>query len=163
HVPDCGAAARDRGRRRLRGRARPGGDGERAPRPRPQTRRRVTLFGRPRLAGMTLAAALPDTYPTTRTDLHRLAVYVIAPPLPPLGSAGNGETPPRARPGGLGPRTSGGEARQIRGAGTALAVDERGEAVAREPVTTLARAAELVGIAPAVEQEAQFDVPPHGD
>ncbi len=106
-----------------------------------------------------MRATLPETYATTRADLHRLAVYVISP----ARAAASGEITLRSTPGGFGTPVFGPEDRQVRVAGVDLLVEERGETVAREPVTTLARAAELVGIAPAVEQESQFDVPPHGD
>ena len=102
---------------------------------------------------------LPDTYPATRTDLHRLAVYVVSP----ARAAVNGQITLRSTPGGFGTPAFGPDDRQLRVAGVDLLVDERGETVAREPITTLARAAEVAGIAPAVDQEAQFDVPPHGD
>src|SRR4051794_7048477 len=106
-----------------------------------------------------MRTALPDAYPTTRTDLHRLAVYVVSP----ARAAVNGGITLRSTPGGFGTPTFGPEDRQIRVAGVELLVDERGETIAREPITTLARAAELAGIAPAVEQEGTFDVPPAGD
>ena len=106
-----------------------------------------------------MRATLPDTYPSTRTDLHRLAVYVVSP----ARVVANGQITLRSTPGGFGTPLFGPDDRQVRVAGVDLLVDERGETIAREPITTLARAAELAGIAPAVEQEAQFDVPPHGD
>jgi hypothetical protein len=106
-----------------------------------------------------MSTALPDAYPTTRTDLHRLAVYVISP----ARAAVNGQITLRSTPGGFGTPTFGPQDRQLRVAGVDLLVDERGETVTREPITTLARAAELAGIAPAVERAAQFDVPPPGD
>jgi hypothetical protein len=106
-----------------------------------------------------MRATLPDTYPSTRTDLHRLAVYVVSP----ARVVANGQITLRSTPGGFGTPVFGPDDRQVRVAGVDLLVDERGETIAREPITTLARAAELAGIAPAVEQEAQFDVPPHGD
>jgi hypothetical protein len=106
-----------------------------------------------------MRATLPETYATTRNDLHRLAVYVISP----ARAAVSGEITLRSTPGGFGTPQFGPEDRQVRVAGVDLVVEERGERVAREAITTLARAAELVGVAPAVEQEAQFDVPPHGD
>src|SRR4051794_88511 len=106
-----------------------------------------------------MRATLPETYATTRNDLHRLAVYVISP----ARAAASGEITLRSTPGGFGPPQSGREDRRVGVAGVDLVVEERGGGVAREAITTRARAAELVGVAPAVEQEAQFDVPPHGD
>jgi hypothetical protein len=106
-----------------------------------------------------MRTTLPDAYETTRTDLHRLAVYVVSP----ARAAADGQITLRSTPGGFGTPVFGPDDRQVRVDSVDLVVEEGGETVAREPVTTLARAAELVGIAPAVEQEGQFDVPPHGD
>jgi hypothetical protein len=106
-----------------------------------------------------MRTVLPDTYETTRTDLHRLAVYVVSP----ARAAVTDQITLRSTPGGFGTPAFGPEDRQVRLAGVDFLVDERGETIAREPITTLARAAELAGIAPATGQEQQFDVPPHGD
>jgi hypothetical protein len=74
-----------------------------------------------------MRTTLPDAYETTRTDLHRLAVYVVSP----ARAAADGQITLRSTPGGFGTPVFGPEDRQVR-------VDT-------------------------VEQEGQFDVPPHGD
>lgn len=102
---------------------------------------------------------LPDTYAATRTDLHRLAVYVLSP----ARAADAGQITLRATPGGFGTPPYGPDGRRLRVEGTDLVLEADGATTVREPVTTLTRAAGLAGIAPAVEQQEAFDVPPHGD
>lgn len=101
--------------------------------------------------GVTLTP-LPEAFAATRDALHRLAVYVISP----AQRRANGEIVLRATPGGFSTFPFGG--RVIGVDGDALLVDG-----ARHPITSLAAAARLAGIAPDVGQQEQFDVPPHGD
>jgi hypothetical protein len=106
-----------------------------------------------------MRAELPNAYPTTRTDLHRLAVYVISP----ARAAVNDQITLRSTPGGFGTPPFGSAERQIRVAGTDLVVSQYRTETVEEPITTLARAAEMAGIPLALEQQELFDVPPHGD
>jgi hypothetical protein len=100
---------------------------------------------------MTLAP-LPETFAETRGALHRLAVYVISP----AQRLVNGEIIMRATPGGF--STFPFDGRVIGVDGADLVVDG-----ARHPIGSLNDAARLAGIEPDVGQEAQFDVPAHGD
>ena len=106
-----------------------------------------------------MRAALPDTYATTRTDLHRLAVYVISP----ARAAVNGQITLRSTPGGFGTPPFGSTERQIRVDGTDLVVSQYRTETVQEQITSLSRAAELAGIPLALEQQEAFDVPPYGD
>ena len=106
-----------------------------------------------------MRAELPDTYPATRTDLHRLAVYVISP----ARAAVNGQITLRATPGGFGTPPFGSTERQVRVEGVDLVVSQYRTETAKEPITTLARAAEFVGVPLALSQQEAFDVPPYGD
>jgi hypothetical protein len=99
---------------------------------------------------------LSPAFGQTREALHRLAVYVISP----AQRMTNGEIILQATPGGFG--TSALPDGQIRVEGTDLVVERDGTAT-RAPITTLNAMAALVGITPDVGQQAQFDVPPHGD
>jgi hypothetical protein len=96
---------------------------------------------------------LPATYAATRDALHRLAVYVISP----AQRLANGEIIMRATPGGFSTFEFG-NGRMIGVEGDRLVTD--GD---RSPITSLDAAAAAVGIAPDVEQQELFDVPPHGD
>jgi len=100
---------------------------------------------------MTLAP-LPQSFAETRDALHRLAVYVMSP----AQRLVNGEIIMRATPGGF--STFPFDGRVIGVDGAELAVDG-----ARHPIGSLSAAARIAGIEPDVGQEAQFDVPPHGD
>jgi hypothetical protein len=106
-----------------------------------------------------MRAELPETYPAAQSDLHRLAVYVISP----ARAAVNGQITLRSTPGGFGTPPFGPTDRQVRVDGTDLVLSEHGTEAAREPITTLRRAAELVGVPLALEQQELFDVPPSGD
>lgn len=96
---------------------------------------------------------LPESYASTRDALHRLAVYVISP----AQRSVNGEIIMRPAPGGFSTFEFGG-GRSVGVRGDRLVVDG-----AEHPITSLRAAAEVVGIAPDVGQQEQFDVPPYGD
>jgi hypothetical protein len=96
--------------------------------------------------------SLPPGFDRTRDDLHRLAVYVIAP----AQRLTNGEIILRATPGGFSTFPFAGRVVGVDGA--ELVVDG-----VHHPIGSLRDAARLVGIAPDVGQQEQFDVPPHGD
>ena len=95
---------------------------------------------------------LPEAFAETRDSLHRLAVYVISP----AQRFVNGEIIMRATPGGF--STFPFDGRVIGVDGAELVVDG-----ARHPIGSLNEAARIAGIEPDVGQQAQFDVPPHGD
>jgi hypothetical protein len=95
---------------------------------------------------------LPTTFAGSRDALHRLAVYVISP----AQRFANGEIIMRATPGGF--STFPFDGRTIGVDGADLVVDG-----ARYPIGSLNDAARRAGIEPDVAQQAQFDVPPHGD
>ena len=97
-------------------------------------------------------APLPAAFETTRDALHRLAVYVISP----AQRLANGEIILRATPGGFSTFPYDGHVVGVDG--TDLVIDG-----ARTPISTLNGAAAAVGIAPDLDQQEQFDVPPHGD
>ena len=94
---------------------------------------------------------LPPRFAQTRDELHRLAVYVISP----AQRLSNGEIILRATPGGF--STFEFDGREIGVDGARLVVDG-----VHHPIGSLNAAARLVGIAPDVGQQEQFDVPPHG-
>jgi hypothetical protein len=98
------------------------------------------------------SAELPATFAATRDALHRLAVYVISP----AQRLANGEIILRATPGGF--STFEFDGRTVGVDGADLVVDG-----VHHPIGSLNDAARLVGIAPDVAQQNQFDVPPHGD
>lgn len=95
---------------------------------------------------------LPETYARTRDDLHRLAVYAVSP----AQRLVNGEIILESTHGGFATFTYDGHVARV--------VDDRlvldGAA---HPITSLRAAAAALGIEPDVDQEEQFDVPPHGD
>jgi hypothetical protein len=95
---------------------------------------------------------LPAAFETTRDALHRLAVYVISP----AQRLANDEIILRATPGGF--STFPFDGHMVGVDGMELVVDG-----ARAPIGSLAAAAAAVGIAPDLDQQDQFDVPPHGD
>ncbi len=96
--------------------------------------------------------SLPPGFGLTRDELHRLAVYVIAP----VQRLTNGEIILRATPGGFSTFPFGGRVVGVDGAD--LVVDG-----VHHPIGSLNDAGRLVGVAPDVGQQEQFDVPPHGD
>jgi hypothetical protein len=100
----------------------------------------------------TALAPLPAAFPATRDALHRLAVYVVSP----AQRLANGEIILRATTGGF--ETFEFDGRTIAVREDRLVVDGRAH-----PITSLNAAAEAIGIAPDVDQQEQFDVPPHGD
>jgi hypothetical protein len=101
----------------------------------------------------------PATLAATRLSAHRVAAYVIAP----ARRRANGKIGLRWTLGGVGTPFFGDD-EQVRLAGTAL-VRQRGTTAAAEPVSTLARAAELALDGPpdlAWAAELGIDVPPPG-
>lgn len=98
-------------------------------------------------------APLPPDFAATRDALHRLAVYVISP----AQRLANGEIMMRATPGGFATFAFDG-GRVVGVDGADLVVDGM-----HQPITSLNAAARAAGIVPDVDQEGQFDVPPHGD
>ena len=97
------------------------------------------------------------SYTETVEALHRLSVYVISP----AQRLVNGEIVLRSLPGGFGTHPFG-DGTVVRVDGADLVVDRTGGS-AREPITTLAAAACLVGVEPDLAQQEQFDVPAAGD
>ena len=105
--------------------------------------------------------AVPEGLTATRTDLHRLAAYVVAP----ARHRANGKFGLRWTRGGFGtPFFPGpdGEDRQIRVEGTLL-VDQRGDQVRTSPITSLAAAADFLGTDVDPDTAAEHDSPPMGD
>lgn len=100
---------------------------------------------------------VPETLVSTRTALHRLAAYVIAP----VRYNAVERFGLHATPGGFGtPRF---EDREIRVEGTEL-IDEQGGDVRRAPITSLAAAAEFLGsVADSESAAAEHDTPSIGD
>lgn len=97
-------------------------------------------------------APLPSAYRETVDSLHRLAVYVISP----AQRVVNDEIILRATPGGFSTFEFAGRVVGVQG--DRLLVDG-----VPHRITSLNAAAEVVGIAPDVAQQEQFDVPAHGD
>ena len=95
---------------------------------------------------------LPAAFAETRDALHRLAVYVISP----AQRLANGEIILRASPGGFSTFPFDGHVVGVDG--DELVVDGT-----RSPIASLRAAAAVVGIAPDLAQQEQFDDPPHGD
>ena len=96
----------------------------------------------------------------TRRDLHRLAFYVLSA----SRQAATGRIGLRSTPGGFGTPPfddTDGTVRVLRVEGSDLVV-ESDDQVQRAPITTLAAAAELVGITPDGDRGAEFDVPDIG-
>src|SRR4249919_1735402 len=94
---------------------------------------------------------LPETYAETMADLHRLAVYVVSP----AQRLVNGEIIMQSTHGGFSTFEYAGHVTRV--VDDRLVVDG-----AAHPITTLREAAAALGIEPDVDQEEQFDVPPHG-
>jgi hypothetical protein len=108
-------------------------------------------------AAPTVMGTPPSTLADTRTALHRLAAYVIAP----TRHAATGRFGLRAAPGGFGtPRF--GENRRVRVNGTTI-VDERGTDARVAPITSLAAAAAHLGSHIDAETAAEHDTPALGD
>jgi hypothetical protein len=113
------------------------------------------------LGGPRRLPSLPDGLAATRTDLHRLAVHVIAP----VRHRANGKFGLRWTRGGFGtPFFPGpeGQDRQIRVEGTTL-VDQRGDVVRTAPIGSLAAAARFLETEIDTESAAEHDSPPVGD
>lgn len=105
----------------------------------------------------TVLGAPPPVLAGTRTALHRLAAYVVAP----TRHAAVGRFGLRATPGGFGtPRF--GEGRRVRVDGVTL-IDERGSDTHVAPITSLAAAAAHLGSAIDAETAAEHDTPALGD
>ena len=105
-------------------------------------------------------AVVGPTLVATRQDLHRLAFYVLSA----SRHAATGRIGLRSTPGGFGTPPfddTDGTARVLRVEGNDLVVESDGR-VQRAPITTLAAAAELVGITPDGDRGAEFDVPDVG-
>jgi hypothetical protein len=90
--------------------------------------------------------------------LHRLAVYVLSP----VRMAAIAKMALRQTRGGFGTPFFGPEDRQVRVEDGAL-VDQRGDHADVHPLTTLAAAAEAVGVTIDGSKPDEFDVPPPGD
>lgn len=97
-------------------------------------------------------APLPASFRETTEALHRLAVYVISP----AQRLVNGEIIMRATSGGFATFEFDGRAVGVQG-------DRLLAGGQPHPISSLNAAAEVVGIAPDVDQQTQFDVPAHGD
>lgn len=106
-------------------------------------------------------ADAPPTLAATRTDLHRLAAYVVAP----VRYRATERFGLRVTPGGFGtppfPGADGRE-RQIRVEGTTL-VDQRGDEIRTAPITTLAAAAAFLEAEIDPDTAAEEDSPSLGD
>lgn len=109
------------------------------------------------LAGPRRLLPIPDRLVEQRTNLHRLATYVVAP----ARHRSNGKFGLRWTLGGFGTPFFADDT-QIRVAGSELIVQE-GDAVRAAPITTLAAAAELVGGEIDPDTAAEDDSPPVGD
>ena len=108
------------------------------------------------LAGGELAD-IPDGFGEARTDLNRLAFYVLSP----ARIAANGKMALRYTHGGFGTPFFGDD-RQIRVEGDRLVV-QSGDTVVDRPIGSLADAATLVGIELDTARGDEFDVPNAGD
>ena len=111
----------------------------------------------PQPVSPTVLGAPPATLAGTRTALHRLAAYVVAP----TRYAAAGRFGLRATPGGFGtPRF--GEDRRVRVDGTTI-IDERGADARVAPITSLAAAAAHLGSDIDADIAAEHDTPALGD
>ena len=113
----------------------------------------------PTFAASLLAVDRP-TLTATRLALHRLAFYVLSA----SRQAATGRIGLRATPGGFGTPPfddADGTRRVLRVEDGDLVVESDGQ-VERAPITTLAAAAEMVGITPDAGRGAEFDVPDLG-
>ncbi len=109
------------------------------------------------LAGSRRLPPLPEGLVAARTDLHRLATYVVAP----ARHRANGKFGLRWTLGGFGTPFFGDDV-QIRVAGDELIVQE-GDSVRSTPITTLAAAAAFIGGEIDPKTAAEHDSPPVGD
>lgn len=112
------------------------------------------------LAGPRALPPVPANLKATRIDLHRLAAYVIAP----SRHAANGKFGLRWTLDGFGTpffQSDDGD-RQVRVEGTSL-VDQRGDSVTAQPITTLAAAANFLGSTISSDAGAEHDSPDIGD
>jgi hypothetical protein len=100
----------------------------------------------------TALAPIPATYARTLADLHRLAVYAVSP----AQRLTNGEIIMQSTHGGFSTFEYDGHVARV--VDDRLVIDG-----AAHPITTLRAAAAALGIEPDVDQQEQFDVPPHGD
>jgi len=103
--------------------------------------------------------ALPDTYTASRTNLHRLAVYVISPARRAHNPRAVALTP---TPGGFGTAPYGPSGTVLRVEGANLVL-ERPDGDAVSAITSLNAAAAFAGIQADLTQEETSDVPPAGD
>lgn len=101
---------------------------------------------------------LPESFPSTRDALHRVAAHVLAR----RRHAYTGRFGLRPAPGGFGTPAFGDDLEVARTSGRYL-VTERADIANRAPLTTLAAAAALAGVDLAVEFSVGTDTPPVGD
>src|SRR5690606_12323398 len=148
-------AARRRGQRPRRARRRLT---PRPPRANPGRRCGGTATGVVREDGAVEPTAELEALPGTRAAPHRLAAHVPRR----RRAAVARRVRPRAAPGGLAAPACGGAGGVVRVCGTVLVVERAGRLHA-EPVTTLGRAAEAVGVDLAVPFAVGRDTPPVGD
>jgi hypothetical protein len=109
------------------------------------------------LAGSRPLPPLPDRLVEVRSDLHRLATYVVAP----ARHQATGKFGLRWTLGGFGTPFFGDDT-QVRVHGDRLVV-QRGDTATAAPITTLRAGAELIGSAIDAEIAAEHDSPPIGD
>ena len=109
-------------------------------------------------SGRRLAATVPDGYQDGRLDLHRLAVYVLSP----ARMDAIGKMALRRTHRGFGSPFFGSDHRQIR-VEDALLVDQKGMGADVYELSTLAAAADAVGVAIDTTTAEDFDVPTAGD
>jgi hypothetical protein len=103
-------------------------------------------------------SALPESFPSTRHGLHRVAAHVLAR----RRHAYTGRIGLRPSPGGMATPAFGDDIEVVRTSGAHL-VTERAEIANRAPLTTLAAAAELAGVDLGLEFSAGDEAPPVGD
>jgi hypothetical protein len=109
-------------------------------------------------SGRRLPATVPDGYHDGRLGLHRLAVYVLSP----VRMAAIGKMALRQTRDGFGTPFFGPDDRQVR-IQDGFLVDQRGDEADVRELTTLADAAEAVGVTIDAAMADEFDVPPTGD
>lgn len=123
-----------------------------------QTDDNVARFARDRWLGDVRRIELPpDGFAEARTDLNRLAFYVVSP----ARRVANGKIGLRWTKGGFGTPFFGDDV-QIRLDGTEL-VRQQGDTVRSAELTTLAAAADVAGVALDPGSKDHFDVPDLGD
>jgi len=109
------------------------------------------------LGGARRLPPAPASLVASRTALHRLGAYVIAP----VRHQANGKFGLRWTKGGFGTPFFGAD-RQVRVEGTDL-IDQHGDATRRTPVTSLQAAADFLGTSIDPDTAAEHDSPPVGD